>query len=230
MVATLQPDWPSVTAGGPRYAHSVRTFQVRMGATLEELSPSSWPRPPPEARHLAIFGRHQLLREPTPTAPVDTLGWSPNPGVEGILAKDAPNINWTLLGKIIGNGVGLKSLLSEYARIRPGQGQALMERLEADPRVSRTVLGSFEKAKRGVPSLRAILEDCNHLPPRPEGWVDIFRQAETTQAKIARIAKHAELLTQHAFTKMVIGLERHRQLQTMSKQIKKNPPVRVDLS
>ena len=230
MVATLQPDWPSVTAGGPRYTHSVRTFHVQRCVTLEDISSSSWPRPPPEALHLAIFGRHQLLREPTPTAPVDTLGWSPNPGVEGILAKDAPNINWTLLSKVIGNGVGLKSLLNEYARIKPGQGQALMERLEADPRVARTVLGNFEKAKRVVPSFRAILEDCNHLPPRPEGWVDIFRQAEATQAKIARIAKHAELVSQHAFAQMTLSLGRYRQLQTASKQMKKDPPARMDLS
>ena len=168
---------------------------------------SSWPRPPPEAIHLAIFGRHQLIGEPTPTAPVDTLGWAPNPGIQGILARDAHQLNWKFISKTVSSGVGLKALLSEYARLRPAEGCALLERLETHHKVSKTVLGCFEKAKKVIPALRATLEDCNHLPPRSEGWVDIFEQEETTKAKIARIAKHAKQLSKDALAKMVNGME-----------------------
>ena len=35
--AVLQPDWPSLTAGGPRYAHAARVYHIRRAATLEKL-------------------------------------------------------------------------------------------------------------------------------------------------------------------------------------------------
>ena len=67
-------------------------------------------------------------------------------------------------------------------------------------------------------------------PLRSEGWVDIFEQEETTKAKIARIAKHAEQLSKDALAKIVNGMERYQQLENATKRMQKHPPARMDLS
>ena len=78
-IRDLRPEWPAITAGGPRFVHSVRASLIDNLVLLTKADPEDWPPVPPETKHLVLFGRHQLQDLPTPTDATLTAGWAPSP-------------------------------------------------------------------------------------------------------------------------------------------------------
>ena len=57
-----------------------------------------------------------------------------------------------------------------------------------------------------VPVIRAMLADFDQMPSRPEGWVDLYCEAEASQSKIERITDVAEEQSGAALCKALVGL------------------------
>ena len=229
-IRDLRPEWPAITAGGPRFVHSVRASLIDNLVLLTKADPEDWPPVPPETKHLVLFGRHQLQDLPMPTDATLTAGWAPNPGLEGQLLSEADHINWKSITRLTGDGVGVKALLLEYIRMAPTDGRALLERLEARLGAAKTIFGCLEKANRVVPVIRAMLADFDQMPPRPEGWVDLYREAEATKSEVERIMDMAEEQSGTKLCKALAGLSEHEKMKRAIKRSKKVPPTTVDRS
>ena len=228
LILKLFPPWPSPPAGGARYNHAARVFLLSCLPVLREIDPTTWPQLLPEVEHLVIFGRAEVIGQSVPTAPVHHAGWHPDPQVTGMLSGDSDSLTWRKIKGSAGNGVGAKALLLEYARIKPHFGKSLMARLESHKRNPSIVLGCREKAIRIIPSLRVMLATSDHLPHRPPGWVDPFKEAEAREAKLAKITARAADLAYAAKRKAEGQLRFHRQLKEATRSIRKKPPTVLD--
>ena len=89
-ICDLRPEWPAVTAGGPRFIHSVRADLINNLELLAKADSDAWPTVPPEAKHLVMFGRYRLLDSPVPTDATMTAGWAPNPGSVLLMVSAIP--------------------------------------------------------------------------------------------------------------------------------------------
>ena len=224
----LEPGWPAVTAGGPRFIHATRAFLISKLELLNATHEEFWPPTAPEKVHLVMFGRHQLIDEPVPTDPTSSPGWAPNPVLEGSTLMGSEFINWNTFLRLTGDGVSVKGLVLEYARISPPLGLALLERLEDHKKAAVNVFGCLEKAQKVVPVLRGILRSCDLEPPRPEGWVDIYHEAAAVETKVERITARARQLSGEALSTALKGLDQHEKLKRAIKNSAKKPPTIVD--
>jgi len=193
VIVGLQPRWPSLVAGGPRFIHTVRAFLIEKLETLREMSPSTWVVVPTTILQQVMFDRRGIQSQPVPTDPVDQLQWCPHPSVKGDLGW-AEKINWKMVRNLCTGGVSAKALVLEYTRTNHRLAMKLLERLESHPRAGSTVLGCVERAARLVPSMRSMLTMFNYMPPRPEGWVDPYKEEQARQEKMARLTARAESL------------------------------------
>ena len=193
VIAGLQPGWSSMVAGGPRYIHSTRAFLIEKLETLREMSPSTWPVLPGTVLSLVLFNRYGIRSHPVPSRPVKTLRWCPDPCVKGTLPHH-DRINWNAIKHLTGGGVGTKALILELTRSNQLSARELLERLEAHRRTGSTVFGCMERAARIIPSMRSMLTVLDCMPPRPDGWVDLYKEEQAKEERLARLTARADEL------------------------------------
>ena len=163
-----------------------------------------------------------------PTDPTPSPGWIPNPGLEGSTLMDAEFINHKTFNRLTGSGVSIKGLVLEFPRISPLQSLALLEWLESHTKVALTVFGCLEKAQKAVPVLRSALISYRLAPPRPEGWVDIYKEEAALGTKIEQVWARATNESGAALNSALTSLSRHEKLKRALKNSIKNPPTAVD--
>ena len=227
-VRDMEPKWPSITAGGARFTHAARAFLISKLEVLNYADGRSWPSNAPETVHMAMFSRDQMIDLPVPTDPIHGPGWAANPGLESQTLSEAEFVNWTAIHRLTGHGVSIKGLLLEYVRMAPQEGRSLLERLEAHTKAATTVFGCLEKAQKVVPVIRVMLSAFDLLPPRPEGWVDIYHEAEATTARVARVTAVASSRSARALGKALNTLSQHEVLKKAVKSATRHPPTTVD--
>ena len=76
--------------------------------------------------------------------------------------------------------------------------------------------------------IRAMLADFDQMPLRPEGWVDLYREAEATKSKVDRIMDKAEEQSGTKLCKALAGLSEHEKMKRAIKGSRKSPPTTVD--
>ena len=190
----LLADWPSVTSGGARFVHTVRTFLVeKQLPLLQDIDSVNWPGLQSEQYLSVRFGRKQVAAQPSPTDPVQKVeGFAANPGVGPLLEGPVDLIsNITVnLKRICGDGVCIKTLLIEFIRLQPSEGRALLKRLEESPSEVKKVLGKKGIGKK-VSGMREVLACFNMMPDRLTNWVDPFHSKEQMAEKVKSLVQRA---------------------------------------
>jgi hypothetical protein len=153
----MLPDWPSVTAGGARFVHTVRSYLISKLPALRNLDADKWPVLQKEQYHMIKFGRFEIDPQPSPLEPVYGLCLVANPGVGPILSGNADDIDRKKIQQVTGHGATGKSVLLEYIRLNPVGGQALLERVERSHSSGKAVFGFLKKVEEYVPLLRSTL-------------------------------------------------------------------------
>ena len=222
VVAGLQPGWSSMVAGGPRFTHSTRAFLLDKLETLREMSPSTWPVLPATVLNLVLFNRHGIKSHPAPPDPVKSLQWHPDPCVRGELPC-YERVNWAAIRRLSGDGVGTKALILEFTRISQLNARDLLVRVEAHRRTGSTVFGCMERAARLVPSMRGMLATLNDLPPRPDGWVDLYKEEQAKEERLARLTARAAELAARAKQEAQAKLRLCSQLKEAVRTAQKRP-------
>ena len=81
----MNVDWPSVTGGGARFIHTVRSFLVSRIPWLRKVEEKAWPFLTLQRYRFVLFGRKSVEPQPSPRDPVQAEGLCGNPGL--LLAK-----------------------------------------------------------------------------------------------------------------------------------------------
>jgi hypothetical protein len=174
----LTPKWPNVTAGGPRYLHSARAWVLEAIRMTGQEMDERWMLPSPNQRQAAMFGRFevsvgQVTEDLIPTAPVQTMGWAPNPGLEVLTGPPDAITREAVLARV-GGGVSHRALFMEYARLNPLLGQDLLGIMERSFRAPARFFRCVKKGPSVVRGIRQVLVPLGLMPERPDGWIDKF--------------------------------------------------------
>jgi hypothetical protein len=174
------------------------------------------------------FGRFEIDPQPSPLEPVYGLCLVANPGVGPILSGNADDIDRKKIQQVTGHGATGKSVLLEYIRLNPVGGQALLERVERSHSSGKAVFGFLKKVEEYVPLLRSTLEVYGMLPPRPDGWVDLYPNHEKVKERVLRITEAALGMAKTHKEKAEFHARRAQELKSSAKAAKRKMPDRVD--
>ena len=224
----LTPPWPTIPAGGARFVHFVRAFLISILPILRELDEDSWPLLHPEQYHLVVFNRHQVNAQDCPNDAVRTMAWAANPGVGPMITGQAKDIRCGHFQDIIGDGVGTKALLLEYARLNPQGGRDLLESVEGSLVICRHVFGYVKKAPQLLPPLKKMLDTFGMPPRRPEDWVDLYNIEKRQQEKVEAVTERAVQLSRKLKDKMEECRVRYKGLKEGVKAAKRKAPANPD--
>jgi hypothetical protein len=191
----LCPEWPAITAGGPRFLHSVRAFIVNNLPMFRSLDSGPWPFINPNKLNLLCFSRDMDVIMRHPPTPVHSPGLVAHPLVPGVLTGKPEFINKKNLQKQNTSNVSCNALITEYVRLNPTDGQQLLLRLE-NSRTLRLSLFGFPRNEESVIAIRRILSALHASPIRPANWEDPIKEKEHLQKKKeVAIANVDQLLT-----------------------------------
>jgi len=176
-ILRLDPKWPALTSGGPRFIHTVRHFSNSVLPVLHALDSTVWPILQKNRAECLRFGVpvENCVEYPV-NGPVDArTEWLANPGV---LVLDLPvgnlkTITRMTFGPKDNRARGLRTMFLELARIAPYLTKDLVLHFEADPIHLQELVGTDRK-KRVIVELRTALAQLHMEIPREEGWVDPF--------------------------------------------------------
>jgi len=190
-ILRLDPKWPALTSGGPRYIHTVRHFANSVLPLLHSIDPVVWPVLQKNRAECLRFGVPVERCAEYPTGkPVDALTeWLPNPGV---LVLELPTENLREITRLTfgPNDIrarGLRTMFLELARIAPYLAKDLVLHFEADPIHLQELVGTDRK-KKVIVELRTALAQLHIELPREEGWVDPFAAVQWIQQTKERMA------------------------------------------
>ena len=229
-IADLQPCWPSLVAGGPRFLHSARAFLIEKLEILRGMSPLTWPVLPRTVLSQVLFNRHEVRGKPIPTDPTTSLQWSPDPMIRGKILHRQQAINWKAIRCLSEGGVGVKAVVLEFIRLNHSSGKDLLMRLESHRRAGSTVFGCVQKAARLVPSIREMLTALNSTPPRPKGWADPYKEEEAREGRLARLIARADEMASTARCKAEVSLRLCCQLKEAVRSVRKRPLNQINMA
>jgi hypothetical protein len=173
LLLRLTPDWPTVAAGGCRYMHTARAWQVDRPPDLVKMDPKFWL---PDYRERVFFLRlcHTVPPELSPCDPVRRLSLSLNPGISDILPTPASTVDQHALKDLVGPSRPKRAILYEYALFHPMDAADLLLHNEGNTTFTHELFVAKLKVRIFVGALRGILQSLGAMPPRPEGWIDPY--------------------------------------------------------
>jgi len=119
------PQWPAITAGGPRHLHTARHFQNSLLPLLNEIDQATWPTLHVDKVSALRYGWPAEQLSPVHRDPV---GGGPkllcDPGMESLLPQDVTTITDETLKDIMAARPFMtkKAIILELARTRPDDG------------------------------------------------------------------------------------------------------------
>jgi hypothetical protein len=221
-------DWPSVTAGGARYVHTVRNFLLSCLPVLRAVEEEKWPVLQKEQYHLVRFGRVDIEAQPSPVGPVRSSSFVLNPGVGPSLSGPGYEITRGDLQRITGGGATAKGVLLEYIRLNPGGGRELLEYVEQGIEYGRQVFGYNKKCEEFVGVIGRTLEVYGMMPERQPGWVDPYPIQERVRQRVLRITDAALGMARHHKEKAQQLVTRAQELKATAKAAKRKMPDYLD--
>jgi len=205
---SMHPDWPSITSGGARFLHTVRSFFVARLPLLRSTDDQVWFTLREQQLCNIRFGRDNISADQSPTNPTMRLGLVSNPDIMNRLKGHATELTPDYVRVVASSGIGTRALISEYARLYPFEGQKILETLERSRHASKKFFHFSRKGKEITPDLRLMMSVFDMMPPRPDGWIDpypsderqdkLVRETAHASAIAARLSKKAELLTRRS--------------------------------
>jgi hypothetical protein len=118
-------DWLAVTAGGPRYLHLVRIFQINCLDTFCAVNNVPWPALNPNKLVLLRFARDEDAVGSHPRDPVSVPGLVAHPAVQGLLTFGPETISKAVLQEANSEKISNHALLSEFIRLYSLRGSKL---------------------------------------------------------------------------------------------------------
>jgi hypothetical protein len=165
-LTTMTPDWPSISAGGCRYAHSCRAWLASRMDPLISADGQFWLR---SYREEGLLLRLGLLipPAPSPTDPTSSTHLAPNPGLENIIHVPANQFTRAILNRSVFAGHPKRPTIVEYALFNPHEAPLLLLRIEQDRRYEASLFAAPQKVGSYVRELREFLGPFGLLPSVP---------------------------------------------------------------
>ena len=223
----LLPDWPSVTAGGCRYFHTARAFLVELLPVLRGFGGRAWPGLYREQLHIVRLSRRTVLAQPSPVEPVTSSSLQPNPGVGEMLRGPASQLTRSCVKAVVIPGVCTRSVLLEFIRSDPRQGQALLQRLESSRKAAEAILCLSKKVGDIIQDVREMLHLFQMMPTRPSGWVDPFPPPNCVP-RIQRDTEGAREVAVNSAKRGVELVKRSLAIKRAIAEAEEDPPQRLD--
>ena len=185
------PGWPAITAGGPKYIHSVRVFMNQMLPLLRSLDENTWPLPHADQPVLWQFGipSEEVGPYPTGQPPLSAAVWEPNPGVVNPIPEDFSALTRDLIRPYCSPVRGMRAVLLEYIRLYPYSGKDLVQYMEEHPGHFKNIVG-VKRFRLVITEMRDMLTRLDLEPVRKEGWTDPFRAHVRVENVKQRAAGH----------------------------------------
>ena len=186
------PEWPSVTCGGPRSIHQIRTSFIAVLPEFQKLDPVRWPSQHPDKLLFWSFGV-TAVESTSADAPIIGSGFVRSPGLVSKL--DSNPSQWTRLQfeqSRTCSGRSDRMLIAEFIRCHPDRARAVLDFMENERARFKFLVGEA-RVKKIVIDTRATLENLNIIVERPQGWVDPHSIDDLLTRWNARQLKHATM-------------------------------------
>ena len=173
-ILARDPGWPSITAGGPCFIHSARSFMVGLLPLLRAIDPQTWSLGQVDQLVLYQFGL-PVAPYVYPSCPSSNTGpWEPNPDVTNPIVENAESLSKRDFQEhAVATVRGARAMFLEYVRLYPWSGRDMLEYFEGHTKHFKELVG-VKRFRQIIHDIRRCLEFMGMMPVRPPGWTDPF--------------------------------------------------------
>ena len=173
-ILSRDPGWPSITAGGPCFIHSARSFMVGLLPLLRAIDPKTWSLCQVDQLVLFQFGLPVVPYTYPSRASSNTGPWEPNPDVTNPIVEDVAGLSKRDIQEHAVETVrGARAMFLEYVRLYPWSGRDMLEYFEGHTKHFKELVG-VKRFRQIIHDIRRCLEHMEMMPVRPPGWTDPF--------------------------------------------------------
>ena len=181
---TETAEWPSVTAGGARFLHSVRAQQTTYFQILFRAFPNVWPLPNPSRVELHHFFRPAQSVMPHPSDPVQSPALQANPGLQVLRAQGRDDLTVEKVNEIVAaTGLPRRAVILEAFCLDPEVGAQWLSKMDRNRTYVKLLLGKHVASASGLILELRDLADFLNVYIIPMEGLDPYKIEEELQAR-----------------------------------------------
>lgn len=201
-ILRVAPKWPSVTAGGPQFIHSVRAFCNGLLPILRQIDPEFWRLLEPDQLVFTQFGEVVDPSSYPQDAPESKGSWRGNPGVVNPIPDDFNQMTRDMFKRR-----KARVSIMEYQRLSDNGGRDLVLFFESHPSFFRELVG-HRRHRQVMIEMRDAVHQLGEPIARLPEWKDPF----AVHLHVAAVKRKFETHAQRVLDQAVASQERNEAL------------------